>query len=252
MNLRNSLWIILIFLTVFSCKKREGVPSLEIEANKTSDHLIEAEELFEIQNEDNIIIVDFRKVEDYDQGHIKGAVNIWRTDIEDDSYPYKGMMAKKENVEALFSKLGIKGNDILVVYDDKGSSDASRLWWLLKSYGFDSVRLLNGGLQAWKHAGGTLDQEIITKEPSVFKLPVKKVLDMWIDKEALLVMMNSGHNFIIIDARSDEEFSGKTKKDGAAKAGRIPKSMHIDWAKSIDYEGTKKFRPIPKLEAIYN
>jgi thiosulfate/3-mercaptopyruvate sulfurtransferase len=251
MSLNNSLWIIVFLMAVFSCKRNAEIPSPEIKDYASVKHLIEVEELLEIQKNEKVVIVDFRKSAEYKKGHIEGALNIWRTDIEDTSFPYKGMMATKEDIEAFFSKLGIKNDAVLVVYDDKGSSDAARLWWLLKSYGFDSVRLLNGGLGAWKQTGGSISDEITVKEPSVFTLPVKKSLDVWIDKDALLQLLKTSDKVIILDARSKEEFSGEKRKEGAARAGRIPESIHIDWARSIDYEGTKKFGTFAELESLY-
>ncbi|NAY90782.1 sulfurtransferase [Muricauda sp. JGD-17] len=252
MNFKNSMWIVLFLSAMVSCKRGKDTTSQEIKTYASVKHLMEVEELLEIHKHEKVVIVDFRKDEEYKKGHIEGAINIWRTDIEDTSYPYGGMMAKKVDIETFFSKLGIKNDAILVVYDNKGSSDAARLWWLLKSYGFESVKLLNGGLSAWRQIGGSTSYEMTKTEPSIFTLPVKDALDAWIGKEELLGMVNSSNNVIILDARTEEEFSGKRRKEGATKAGRIPKSIHVDWARSIDYEGTKKFRTFPELEAIYS
>ena len=41
------------------------------------------------------------------------AINIWRTDIDDNSFPYKGIMASRSKIEDLFSRLGIKNEDKL-------------------------------------------------------------------------------------------------------------------------------------------
>ena len=49
------------------------------------------------------------------------------------------MRSDKENIELLFGKIGISNDDLIVVYDDKGSPDAARLWCLLKDHDFNSV-----------------------------------------------------------------------------------------------------------------
>lgn len=251
MNFKNSLWIILFLSAVVSCKRGKDTPSPEPETYASVKHIVEAEELLKIQGQEKVVVIDFRKDGQYKKGHIEGALNIWRTDIEDISYPYGGMMARKKDIELFFSKLGIENDAVLVVYDNKGSSDAARLWWLLKSYGFESVRLLNGGLNAWILAGGSISYEMTKTVSSIFTLPVKDTLKVWIGKDELLGMINSSNNVIILDARSEEEFSGKRKKKGAAKPGRIPKSIHIDWVNTIDYEGTKKFKSFSFLENTY-
>jgi len=49
--------------------------------------------------------------------------------------------------------LGINKNSTIVVYDDKGIYSSPRAWWLFKTYGFESVFVLNGGLLEWKKQG---------------------------------------------------------------------------------------------------
>ncbi len=39
----------------------------------------------------------------------------------------------------------------MVIYEDK--FDATRLWWAFTYYGKSDVRILDGGIQAWKTAG---------------------------------------------------------------------------------------------------
>ncbi|NER15864.1 sulfurtransferase [Spongiivirga citrea] len=251
MSFKNSIKIILCFITIVSCKNRvDGSPE-KATSNKGLKRIIEAEELLKIQRNENLVIVDFRKKEEYKINHIKGALNIWRTDIEDATYAYGGMMAKKEHIESLFSKLGIRDDDTIVVYDNKGSSDAARLWWLLKYYGFESVQLLNGGFDAWKNADGDTSHQMTNIEPSMFAFPHNENLNIWISYDELLGLLNSTNNIIVLDTRSSEEFTGKRRKKGAVKAGRIPKSIHIDWANAIDYHGTKKFKTKAELEVIY-
>ncbi|WP_170251814.1 sulfurtransferase [Aquimarina intermedia] len=248
--------VIILSVFVFSCNKQRDKTfpksELEVSSYASSDHLIEAEELLKVYRQKHLKIIDFRKATAYAEKHIDGALNIWRTDIEDTSYPYKGMMANKEKLEALFRKLGIKNDDLLIVYDDKGSADASRLWWVLKNYNFESVRILNGGLKAWETIEGAMNDKLVPIISSEFILPVMSSLDLLIEKDEMIEMVNSNRKKIILDTRSQDEFTGKRQKNGAARAGRIPNSVLIDWAEAIEYEGTQKFKTYNELEKIYN
>ncbi len=256
---RSNLSIILGLL-FFSCtqtkeKNKEDVTPIIASETKTyfsTKHLLDVDELHSLFEKERIKIVDFRKPEAYEKSHIKGAINIWRSDIEDISYPYKGMMATKEHIETLFSSLGIKNEDTLVLYDDQGACDAARLWWVLKNYDFESVKLLNGGLEAWKKVGGPVNDETVVLTPSKFTLPANSSFKLWIGKEEILEIVSSEGQEIILDTRNMDEFSGKRQKNGAQKAGRIPKSILIDWAEAIDYQGTQKFKPFHQLETIYS
>ncbi|MFD0862914.1 sulfurtransferase [Sungkyunkwania multivorans] len=252
---------ILIPLLLFSCKndtiKQEAkdIPAVVLNnrpGNYVNDfHLIEAEELQRILDSDRIKIIDFRKREAYDKGHIEGAIHVYRSDIEDDSYPYKGMMATKETIERLFSKLGIRNDDTLVIYDDKGASDAARLWWVLQNYDFDAVRLLNGGLSTWRYQGGSLSVEVNAAVSSDFKLNDNPSLRYYINKEQLIDQVSANPETVLLDTRNRDEFSGKRRKKGAVRGGRIPNSVLIDWADAIDYHGTKKFKTFNALQKRY-
>ncbi|MBQ4819655.1 sulfurtransferase [Aquimarina sp. MMG016] len=252
--------ITILGLLLFSCSKtkekveKEAAPvtKAEIKTYFSTEHIIEAEELLSISKQKHIKIIDFRKSKIYNKAHINGALNIWRTDIENNSYPYKGMMAKKEQIETLFSKLGIKNEDTLIVYDDRGACDAARLWWVLKNYNFESVKLLNGGLKAWQKVGGTTTAETVSIDPSEFTLPANSSFDLWIGKDEIMETLNSNGNDIILDTRNIDEFSGKRQKNGASKGGRIPKSILIDWSEAIDYNETHKFKSYDELENTYN
>mgnify|MGYP001816428873 CR=1 FL=1 len=252
MILRISLYAAL-YILLLSCKGINETQNSVLTNYASTEHLIEAKELAGIFEHENLKIVDFRTPENYRAGHINGSINIWRTDISDNSLPYEGMRADKENIERLFSRLGIENDDLIVIYDDKGSYDAARLWCLLKSYDFDSVKILNGGLNCWGGAGEKLTVKPVSYAPTQFYLPEKSDENLWVDKEELISLLGKRNsNIRIVDTRSSEEYNGTLIKKGASKAGRIQNSIHIDWAKAIDLRNSKKFRSVEELQEIYN
>lgn len=249
---------VLAFLTLFlSCKNKEeaekvitaGADSVAVVAwNKP---LIEVEELMSISDGKHIKLVDFRKYKEYDAGHLPMAMHMWRDDIEDKSYPYKGMMASSETIETLFSKLGIRNEDTLVVYDKHGSYDAARLWWVLKNHNFDAVKILNGGIKTWIAKDGAVTEEIPKVQPTQFKLRSTENMPYAIGLDSLLVMIDSKNPPLLLDARTHDEHSGKRRKLGAKRAGHIPKSKWLDWAESVDYHGSGEFLSTNDLEVLY-
>lgn len=237
---------VLLFLLIASCKK--DIPT-ELDF-VTENYLIEADELKTLMVQPNIKLLDFRKEEIYKKGHIKGALNIWRSDIEDSSYPYSGMMASKSQLEALFGKLGIKTEDTLIVYDDAGLSNAARLWWLLQNYDFKNVKMLHGGISSFILDGGQISNEVVKSKETVFKFNEAPKMRYYVTKEE--VQESLINNTVLLDTRTEDEFSGKIKKNGAAQGGRIPKSIHIDWAEAINYNGDMRIKPLEELELIYS
>ncbi|WP_223033426.1 sulfurtransferase [Hanstruepera marina] len=243
MNWRISSMLFAFILV--SCLKNEPQTS----ADERSPYLIEADELQLVINQPHIKIIDFRKSEVYKEEHIAGALNLWRNDIEDASYDYKGMMASKAHIEKLFGNMGISHNDTLIVYDDIGLCDASRLWWLLQNYDFVNVKLLHGGISSWKLQGGAVTTKIPKVEKATFKLGENPSMAYYATKDEVLHSLTK--NTLVLDTRTANEFTGFEQKVGAFKAGRIPSSIHIDWANAINYNGDGRFKPYKELELAY-
>lgn len=238
--------IILYLLIISACKHEKANDFKKVEAT----YLIEANELKGIAQQPNIKIIDFRKKEIYENEHIVGALNLWRTDIEDTSYTYSGIMASKTQIESLFGQLGIATDDTIIVYDDNGLCEASRLWWILQNYDFKNIKLLHGGISEWKSNNGQVTTQIPKVNTAVFKLTKHPKMQYYVSKEQVSDALNS--NVVILDTRTSEEFSGKRQKKGATKAGRIPNSIHIDWAETINYNGNKHLKSLKELEIIYS
>lgn len=258
MTWKTSLFLALA-LTVLSCQDKGKPGSMSFDAVGTEQHLeyfstthlIEADALQEILGQPKIKIVHFGREKEYNEGHIKGSVNIWRSDIEDASYTYKGMICSKQQLESLFRAIGINNDDAVIVYDNVASCDAARLWWVLKNYGFENLKILNGGLTAWHEIGGELTTESTITQRSEFSLPEISPMSLYVNREEMLTFVNEINPPVIFDTRTVDEYTGAQQKSGAKTAGRIPRSLLMDWADCVNYSGDKKFRSIKELEKIY-
>lgn len=247
MNYRISIIFLFILLSCKQDPKNQAIEDLVV-----YDKLLEVEMLIENMPKEDLVIIDFRPSDLYANGHIPGAVNIWRTDLENKDYPYSGMRPHKQDLEEVLGAKGIHSGAHLVVYDDKGSVDAARFWWLLKYYNFESVSILNGGLIAWQEAGGQLSKEIPQLNNVSLSLPggtrdemlaTKEQLVRWLDTDPLPVT--------ILDVRTKAEFSGKVIKKGAYRAGRIPDSKNLEWNFAIDQDRSNRFRTVSELKKIF-
>ena len=76
-------------------------------------------------------------------------------------------------------RLGIDTRQPLLVYDEPGIFAAGRAWWVLRWAGLD-VRVLDGGITAWRAAGGALetgDAELPALEPAALSLGHLRTVD---------------------------------------------------------------------------
>lgn len=244
-------WIknILVWLAIpllFSC---ELSPEKAPQKVSISPYIMELDDLIPIINQDTVRVLDLRKNEEFLLGHIPGAINIWRTELQNPDYPYNGMIPTEEQLEALFSLKGIKSTDFLVLYDDHSSCEATRLWWVLKSFGFNHMAILNGGVNAWK-VKFPLSDKVTVREPVDFILkgPFQTKGVATLD---FVISSIDDSNTIFLDDRSEEEYSGKTLKNGAFDRGRIPGSIHLDWMEFVD-TSNGKFKSIDEIKHIIN
>jgi len=189
-------------------------------------------------------IFEVSKKEKYATGHLPNAIRLWRPDYENKvDYEYDGMMATKEQMEALLSKNGVVSDSKIVLYDTKGCVDAMRFRWILMLYGYDNIAVVNGGKTAWKEAGYELTTEPVSSIiptnlsfPSTNSLP--KVATM---KNVEAAIQDT--NIIILDTREMEEYLGQpyiskgklfSYKKGAYTHGCIPTAIHLNWSDAVD------------------
>ncbi|MTI37983.1 sulfurtransferase, partial [Fulvivirga lutimaris] len=215
----------LIFSACQNTQVDDKATAITEDKSVKSDYLIEVRDFKKLVDHPNIKILDLSKKDIYDKEHIVGARHIRRLDIEDSTFSYGGMMAPAEQIESLFSNLGINTNDTIIIYDDKGLCEAARLWWILQNYDFTKVKLLHGGLPAWKAGEGKVTTDIPVNKKSEFKLPNSQATKYYTSQEEVQTAFFSGA--VILDVRSTDEYTGKTLKTGALKSGRIPGSKNI-------------------------
>lgn len=216
-----------------------------------SKYLIEADELRSIIDQDSLVLLDLQRPEDFTKGHLPNAINIWRSALNNPSFEYDGMIPEMEMLEAVLQSKGVSSDAFLVLYDNRGSCEATRLWWVLKHYGYDRMAILNGGTQAWSQVDSLTN--VITDRPQAnFKFPEHAKAPT---SDNILVTdlfdMISQNQVLVLDTRSKEEHEGLTLKQGAQWAGRIPGSIHIDWMEAVD-QSSYRFKESIELQNIYN
>src|SRR5579862_8767971 len=94
--------------------------------------------------------------EDYDSGHIPGAVFFDIDDVAEPGTSLPHMIPSAERFAAKMAERGVGNDDRVIVYDANGLSSAGRAWWLLRLFGHANVALLDGGLPKWQAEGRKL------------------------------------------------------------------------------------------------
>jgi thiosulfate/3-mercaptopyruvate sulfurtransferase len=87
---------------------------------------------------------------EWEHSHILGSA--FADLVQDLSEPHASLhftFPSPERFATTMSALGVQDGTRVVIYDRNGTMWATRLWWLLRAYGFDDAAVLDGGWSAW-------------------------------------------------------------------------------------------------------
>lgn len=174
--------------------------------------------------------------DEYDAGHIPGAVYVdWTTDITDPDDPTPVQVAPPERFAVWARAVGIGDDTHVVVYDHKGHTFATRLWWALRYHGHDRVSLLNGGWAKWTAEGRPTTPEAPHVAAATFTPRVRPELRVTIDAVAATLPARSAR---LVDARPAEQYRGDLERGG--RAGHIPGAVSLPATGLLTSDGTWK------------
>lgn len=167
--------------------------------------------------------------EDYAAAHLPGAVYIdWTRDIVDLDDPVPNQVAPPAQIAALLGGLGIGDDSVVVAYDDWYSMFAGRLLWVLRYYGFEGGRILNGGILRWQSEGRPLTAAVPAHPPAVFTPRPQPALRKTADQ----VLAALGSDMLLIDARGPREYRGEETR--VARGGHIPGAVNVFYQALVD------------------
>ncbi|PUE55593.1 sulfurtransferase [Limnohabitans parvus] len=154
-------------------------------------------------------------------------------------------LPQRETVAQWLGSLGIHNGMQIVVYDRHKSAYCGRLWWMLKWLGHDAVAVLDGGLQAWKDAGGALDSGAApTPKPVPFDL--KAPLRQLVLTETVAQDLGRPQQ-TIVDARAGARYRGEMEPLDPV-AGHIPGALNRPFTDNFTEDGRFKSPELLKAE----
>ena len=175
-------------------------------------------------DEGNLKVMDVRVGEDYATGHIPGAIHFSTYALNTYDTDPAPLRSFTHMWAFLLAQRGIGPQHELVVYEDSSGMNAARALWFLEYLGYENVRVLDGGLNAWREQGYGTTQAAQAPKPIACDYEVQPhrvatyldVLDAIDNPDA-----------VILDTRSAAEFDGTDGR--AARNGHVPTSIHQDY-----------------------
>lgn len=173
----------------------------------------------------------------FQQGHIPGArfVDVMKVLSEPDTDGSGGRhpLPAPERFESGMRAAGVTSDHAVVVYDDWKSIAAARAWWLLRHFGHENVRVLDGGLSAWRAAGHAVDEGVNEGvEVGEFEATLPRLTSL--NAEGAAEVAASG---VLVDGRPEGRFRGEGETVDPV-AGHIPGARSLPALRLVGEDGT--------------
>lgn len=185
----------------------------------------------------------------FEVGHISGAIKLdWHTELND---PVTRDFLDGEAFARLMSAKGISRSDSIVIYGDKSNWWATYAFWILKLFGHDDVRILDGGRAKWIAEGRELTKTNSQRTATEYPQIQRDDSSNRAFKADVLAHFGSP----LIDVRSPEEYSGERTHmpnypdEGALRGGHIPTAASVPWSRAVNEDQT--FKTLEELHEIY-
>jgi thiosulfate/3-mercaptopyruvate sulfurtransferase len=151
----------------------------------------------------------------------------------------------REAFAARMAAAGAQPDSAIVVYDGSGGMYAARLWWMLRWAGHADVRLLDGGMAAWRALGGSVEGgPAAPRAPGRFALQAPLVEA--VDHATLRAGLGRADAPLVVDARSADRFRGENETLDPV-GGHIPGAANRFFRDNLAADG--RFKPAETLRA---
>src|SRR5439155_1074673 len=140
---------------------------------------------------------------------------------------------------AVMGAAGVGDGTHVVAYDLGAGMWATRLWWMLRVFGFDAVSVLDGGFRAWTAGGHPVSTDPTAYPQCHFEPHYRPELVASAAEVAAQVASARGW---LVNALSPEVFRGDPAP-GYKRGGRIPGSVNVPYYTLLDSETGRFLSP---------
>lgn len=212
--------------------------------------LVDTQWLMNRLNDSNLRVIEVdMSPEPYKNAHIPGAV-FWNI-LADLLLPDLRMNLDATAIEKLLSRSGITNEMTVVAY---GSYPGTGAWifWLLKLFGHQDIRVLNGGHQKWMAEDRPVAAELSTFSTSQYRAKPIDVNLRVLNNEVWASIDRDDR--VLLDVRTIQEYRGEhflmKPPEGTERAGHIPGSVYIEHILTLNEDGT--FKSFDELQSLYS
>ena len=181
---------------------------------------------------------------DFEKGHIPGAQFVdLQADLSDNGHRFRFMKPSAEAFAAAMRRFGVGEGTRVVTYSTTTPQWATRVWWLLRVFGFDDAAVLDGGWQKWAREGRPVETgPAKPRPPGTFV--VREQRPLMVGKDEVLHAIGDS-SVCTLNALAPEVHAG-TGGNNYGRLGRIKGSVNVPAAHLLD-PATGNFLPPAEL-----
>ena len=225
--------------------RRDGLEDKMAEGYAVPKQLADTVWLEERLGDGNLRVVDTDVVAAYQRGHIPGAVVV-PDNYQKDPDTGRVLILAPEKFARMMEDLGIGDDTLVVTYDNSRSLYAGRLWWALRYYGHENVKVLNGGWKKWLKEGRPVSLDRPEERTGVTFTP-RPDPSLNVTTDELKERYNAPET-VVWDVRSRGEYTGENPRHNQ-RPGHIPGASHMEWVEMIDPE-TDMFKSAEEMRRL--
>ncbi|HXR35555.1 MAG TPA: sulfurtransferase [Candidatus Binataceae bacterium] len=185
---------------------------------------------------------------EYDAAHIPGAgfIDLQR-ELSDNTTKLRFMLPSAEQFAAVMSRCGVGEGTRVVLYSADGIMWATRVWWMLRAFGFDNAAVLDGGWEKWQAEGRPVSTAACGYPPANFVARPRP--ELFVGKEQVRAAL-ADTGTVIVNALPPELHRG-AGPSRYGRPGRVPGSVNVPAGRLLD-RNTKTFVPLADASAKFS
>jgi len=199
------------------------------------------------EHDEEIFLFDMSEKLSYQKFHLPNAT--W-LDYSWLIKPQDGLQLSggPSHMRQILSRLGVTAEDTIIIYDDIGGLEASRLYWELTMLRHKRVAIMDGGSVAWALDGKRVTQEINQPKRASYKTNSPYLVDRYLaDKQEVITAIDNP-NLVLVDTRTELEYVGSHKEK---RSGHIPSAVLFPWDATLDPKNGFKQRSDQELMGYF-
>ena len=163
-----------------------------------------------------------------------------------------GLVLSESRASELFGDLGIAPSDRIILATAGGSNStfgaAARAFWDLKSFGFDDVGILHGGVTAYQAATLSFADSYLSRQPKVLSLSFDT--SFYAPKTDLLEVVEANQSTQLLDARPSVWHEGKKWHPASLTPGTLEFSKILDYSQFFVTQDSSRLKATGEIKAL--